>query len=437
MLFVQILFLPDLHFSIYFLICISHKTSMPPKETKERPLDPSIKKELLRIIEACGTPLHSIKLLQLCNQNIGILGEPSSKSNSASPFNSRRRAVQKYFAYLKRLTPVQYANQVSLFSEIPSKHTASAAKKEVKTRLFSNTTTSARDSQKSTESDSETTSENEDHENSAATPDTPPRLTTKSPIQSELIGALDRMSMSGSNFGDNTPNKRPVNPRLFGSPGFSPAAKYPSERKEYHIPSPEEVPNGTKENPYIIYVNLTHMERNGGFEVLGMSEVKHKHKTYDVLEIRHSHMLNDGVYWKANICVEVPDEFQGRTIMISGPSVDEFSKDKDKSAAKFVKDEVCPHSKSARETQLLAIRRNPERQMNYYLMIFPEGCDLDNSVFCDDSLTIKRFKKDMAMKHPVRNKDHHTGSFAIWRIALRGGQEIGEKEEKEVYCAYD
>eukprot|EP00978_Attheya_sp_CCMP212_P013473 scaffold33881_cov33-Attheya_sp.AAC.1 len=33
------------------------------------------------------------------------------------------------------------------------------------------------------------------------------------------------------------------------------------------------------------------------------------------------------------ICVDVPDEFRGRTLMISGPSVDEFSKDKDKSAA--------------------------------------------------------------------------------------------------------
>eukprot|EP00978_Attheya_sp_CCMP212_P043901 scaffold294594_cov94-Attheya_sp.AAC.1 len=268
------------------------------------------------------------------------------------------------------------------------------------------------------------------------------------------------MSMSGGNTPHNTTpvaNATPVanrsgsfmrrspvlrSPAVLRSPGVLDSLYAPvsHETMAYNIPRLEDQPDGTKGNPYIIHANLKCMERNGGFEVVGMHDVEHNFKKYDVVEFRVHSTLNDGNKWSAEIWSSgIPHEYQyqNRAIMIIGPSVDEFSKDKDKSASKFVEDEVCPNSLSARNTQLLAIGKDADHKSNYYLLLFPQDFDLDNSVFCHDTTTIKKFKKDMSKPHPSRHREIHTGSFVIWRVALRGGMEVGEEEEDKQLPAYD
>ena len=47
-------------------------------------------------------------------------------------------------------------------------------------------------------------------------------------------------------------------------------------------------------------------------------------------------MLDDVKSWKAVVCSErIPNEYHNCAIMITGPSLDQFSKDKEKSAAKI------------------------------------------------------------------------------------------------------
>ena len=93
---------------------------------------------------------------------------------------------------------------------------------------------------------------------------------------------------------------------------------------------------------------------------------------------------------------------------------------------------------SARGDQIFEISKEDYRKMDYYLMLFEPGMvELDNSVFCNDTDVIKKFRKDMELDHPTQKKDKHTGSFVLWRIALRRGTQVTEDKEEPVIGGYD
>jgi hypothetical protein len=184
---------------------------------------------------------------------------------------------------------------------------------------------------------------------------------------------------------------------------------------------------------YIIHADLVNMGRNSeGFQVVYVSGVVHNMKEYNVIVIRHQAMLNDVKLWEAQVWTEnIPVEYHKRAIMITGPSLNEFSLDKDKSAAKFP-DVACSRSIAARGTQIVAVntKQNKYCKMNHYLILFEPGTILDNSVFCNGTLIIKKYRKDMAKDHPSNMRTKHTGSFVIWRIALREGTEVAEENQE-------
>ena len=65
-------------------------------------------KELLQDIEAENTLLADIKLLDICTKNTKVYGLPYNNKNPDAKAGLIRRAVQKKFDLLKRLSPENY-----------------------------------------------------------------------------------------------------------------------------------------------------------------------------------------------------------------------------------------------------------------------------------------------------------------------------------------
>jgi hypothetical protein len=421
---------------------------MPSKASADTKLTLSsaIKTEVLTLLESTGKALVEIQLLNLCNKNTSLLGTPYCKSDPTSRSGLRRRAVQKYFDYLKNQSAVQYLQILTQFSVAPSKHTKSLVKQE-SYRQSPDPNSATRPSQpahhsRRQEASATTEDYNSDNNSNEGEENNSDNSTETNKPPTEVLPSFDRMSICD---GPKTPTRSSPFMQM-GITSPSPFAASASRGEAmmdgiYNIPPPEEQQDGTLGNPYTIHANLNAMERNSGFELNFVNEVVYNLKKYRVIEIRHPIMLHDAKEWKAVICSErIPELYQNRAIMISGPSVDEFSLDNVKSAAKYHADNpeiVCANSVSARGSHLVAIGKSSDRKRNYYLLLFPEGCILDNSVFCNDTTLIKRFRKDMVKNHPTHQNRTYTGSFAIWRIALRGGMEVAEEEAVESDPAYD
>jgi hypothetical protein len=246
------------------------------------------------------------------------------------------------------------------------------------------------------------------------------KVTRNWPIP-DLVHAYTRAeSASGAGALIRSPYMMTRGAAAIASSSFASDAHEPNDFL-FDIPAQGDLPNGLSDRPYIIHANLVNMERNSeGFQVVYVSGVVHNMKEYNVIEIRHQAMLNDVKLLEAQVWTEnIPDEYFKRVIMITGPSLDEFSLDKDKSAAKFP-DVACSRSIAARGTQIVAVntKQNKYRKTNHYLILFEPGTILDNSVFCNDTLIIKKYRKDMAKDHPSNTRTKHTGSFTIWRIEV-------------------
>eukprot|EP00978_Attheya_sp_CCMP212_P032108 scaffold123775_cov67-Attheya_sp.AAC.1 len=82
-------------------------------------------------------------------------------------------------------------------------------------------------------------------------------------------------------------------------------------------------------------MDLKHMQRNGGFEVTLATEVKHKTKVHPVIDVVFPCMPGDQTRYKMKTTDKVPEEYLGRALLITGPSVNVISKDHEKSAVKF------------------------------------------------------------------------------------------------------
>jgi hypothetical protein len=430
---------------------------MPEKEDNIE-----IKKTLLRILELTERPLKDIILKDLCDRNTELLGVPSSLL---------RRVVQRYFAYLKTLSPVQYLANTAQYNILPSKGTISRAKYEStrqnlvqKSEVTIQTRGLAKNCSSHPRSERDTKTMKTEVDEVASNAMSHLSIGGEDYVRGNVAGTSNHLR--NSTYADPTSTHIPVGapstllPRYpymtrgasaSGTPDIrSPymtrgVAAVASFASDYHtpienlfsIPARESRPNGTAGNPYIIHADLEHMECNNGFQVVFVPGVEHNNKKYNIIEICHQVMLDDVKSWKAVVCSErIPNEYHNCAIMITGPSLDQFSKDKEKSAAKFP--EKCLKSMSARGDQIFEISKEDYRKMDYYLMLFePVMVELDNSVFCNDTDVIKKFRKDMELDHPTQEKDKHTGSFVLWRIALRRGTQVAEDKEEPVIGGYD
>eukprot|EP00957_Ditylum_brightwellii_P175663 13375269-Ditylum_brightwellii.AAC.1 len=126
----------------------------------------------------------------------------------------------------------------------------------------------------------------------------------------------------------------------------SPPPSVASEEKEFYTPDPRSTPTGTKDDPIIIHVDTEHPERNLDFEILFVPRVTHSRYDFKVFDIRHHIDLEDMEDWKACVAFDnVPRAYHYRVIMVTGPSITEFSKETEKFHTRL----RCSEAKIARQ----------------------------------------------------------------------------------------
>jgi hypothetical protein len=102
---------------------------MPKKaDNFDSALTPALKITLLSLVELANTPLEDINLKDLCERHTPLLGTQFTARNPTCSLGLRRRAVQKYFTYLKTLTPQRYLAILSKFEITPSTGTVQRTK---------------------------------------------------------------------------------------------------------------------------------------------------------------------------------------------------------------------------------------------------------------------------------------------------------------------
>jgi hypothetical protein len=445
-------------------------------QKQKKPLSQTEVKQALVHIESLNLPLVDIDFKALCNSIPEVFGPPFQKQNNNLEFR-RRRHHQNLFLRLKKKTISEYVAFLEKHDVPPSSctHQLLMTMKSSNTNLFANATPESFRERRADESPSEYESDNfeesEDDESEAA-PSPPARKSTPGrhyATRSSKGGSTDpedidfnAMSLHRT-YLPPTPDRKPKARTTSRSRDSSTRnrsvtrishSRTPSRRtgtthelEYWAIPRPEDSPNGTSTKPWIIHFDKDRMENHGIFQIISCDQVTYVGHQYTVLEFRRQIALGDVGSWEANLDdPRIPPDYKGRCVLVTGPSIDEFSKDPERSDSKWPDPSQdaaaapvrCVKAFEERKRQLAAIELDDSRKKLYYLIVCPADIILDNNIFCHNKKRVQKIAKDMRKDHPARQGEHHTASWANFRIAHSGGVVYEQAAAAPVYSnAYD
>jgi len=171
---------------------------------------------------------------------------------------------------------------------------------------------------------------------------------------------------------------------------------------------------GSRDNPYIINVNVTNPEGNREFDIQEVDKILHNNWARQGFHIRTHIGVHDKKYWNATMYRERP-ELEDRAILVTGrcrPSVydeiDEYHR----------KQYSCQATKTKHRNTAGEIKQDPGRLFKHWLLIFPEGIVLDNVIISGDHRDI--LMKSIGVKEKKEDNTSCT-LFVNWVVALRDG----------------
>jgi hypothetical protein len=410
------------------------------KRKKAKALTPEQTSLALHYIEALNKPLTSIDFRGLCQDHKAVFGEPYTQGNTTL-VSKLRRDCQQLFGRLKKKTISEYSafleeHHVPLSDCTIALMSGDYAKKNAPPSFRGEPEVDL------SEYDSDDESGTESDDDSKLEPPPLQRNTTPSrhyPTRSSTSGSTDPGDLNFNGLAvtpRRTPKKRSSSrsrdPSTHNRSNRLSNSRTPSRRNMredfyWAIPGPEESPNGTAAKPWIIHFDKQHMENHGIFQIVSCDKVTYGEKQYTVTEFRVQIALGDIGSWEATLeDPRIPLQHKGRCVLVTGPSIDEFSKDPERSDSKWIdmttqQSVRCTKSYEERKRQLAAITLELERKTTHYLIVCPEPIMLDNRVFCHNTNKVEKIAKDMILPHPTRTGETHTASWANFRIAHSGG----------------
>eukprot|EP00978_Attheya_sp_CCMP212_P019838 scaffold56192_cov32-Attheya_sp.AAC.2 len=397
----------------------------------------------LHYIELLNKPLTSIDFRGLCQDHKAVFGEPYTKENT-TPQSQLRRDCQQLFGRLKKKTVTEYIAFLVQYNIPLSKCTIDMMNED---KIKKNAPSSFRGESEIdlSEYDSDDEPETESDDDSKLEPPLLKRNTTPSRHYPTRSSSTAESTDPGDlNFNGlavtprRTPKKRSSSrsrdPSTHNRSNRLSNSRTPSRRnimredfRFWAIPGPEESPNGTAAKPWIIHFDKHHMENHDIFQIVSCDQVTYGGQQYTVTEFRVKIALGDIGSWEATLeDPRIPPRHKGRCVLVTGPSIDEFSKDPERSDSKWLdmttqQSVRCTKAYEERKRQLAAITLEPNRQTTHYLIVCPEPIMLDNRVFCHNTNKVEKIAKDMILPHPTRTGETHTASWANFRIAHSGG----------------
>lgn len=193
--------------------------------------------------------------------------------------------------------------------------------------------------------------------------------------------------------------------------------------------------DGSDEFPYITIVDLDRPESHRGFQVHFIPGIKHKGYNRDGFHISKVVAAPQVNEWEAFIPKKIYPSLDGRILQVRGPSQDYWHM----SANRYHEDEnniKCPATYKKHRALERAIKDNPKRQLENTLFVFPRDVRLENYVFSEDGIVVRKFVNDMYSSMEVEGDDgiiefDIEGVDVYWRIAIDGGEALEEKPKQK------
>jgi hypothetical protein len=172
---------------------------------------------------------------------------------------------------------------------------------------------------------------------------------------------------------------------------------------------------GTEEHPYVIAIDSNHPERHAVLDVEKVQGMKHEGYSYEGYHIRTISFEPDFHNVTATMC----DKYGGyadRMVLVSVASRSFFMN----VLEPYHQMVTCPNTLSAHNITKKAVTEvGSARQKQWYLLVFPPGTALDNSIFSkNQTLTMAIAEMHIpAQLHGVVD-DHHCLQ-CYWKIAVK------------------
>ena len=180
-------------------------------------------------------------------------------------------------------------------------------------------------------------------------------------------------------------------------------------------------------------VNMDRSEANREFDIQFVRQMTRGVFERNGFHIRLSVAPPDYTQFEATIPRDglFPAEYQNRLVHIKGPSLSHWVKNTER----YHKNLSCIQTKNAHNATEIEIQDDPSRELQYWLLVFPQHIVLDNQIFSvndaegvlplvHNPITLKGSESGNEFGKDVR------GMTLFWSIAVAGGRKIGKETTK-------
>ena len=378
--------------------------------------------ELLRDVEKLNKSRQSLRFVSICDRYPNTYGESGSLL---------RRAFQTKWSYFKKLPIDQYVSRLKELKVQPSdktyqelgesqKSATEEEKKEPETKPEKKEP-NGEDASDCTppDSDEEYTVDSAEGFGLNAITDAiipPTRALSKQPTKKVVAFAEARRSTPTPTH--SVPLETAPPSKIVDSSTRTPLIV---DNKKMSVPdltssflslevtnSSSRVLEGTKENPFVIYVDLDHPERNREFEVFYVTDMVYNEHTWNSVYIHRSILPGSSDYttWEAQI--PKPEEYThipGPKVLIKGVSRDFWLRNVRRYHSHPRMGPRCKAFIQEHNKTYFAVKGSKERKMAYWILVFPSKIVLDNSVLAGEEYEVPTEMIPLTINHEEEDDD--------------------------------
>jgi hypothetical protein len=382
-------------------------------------LDALLVKNLVQDIEASGKTRKEFNLPQLVEAKRHTYGEAGT---------TKRRAVQKKFDQIVRKSPKVYQK----FLDKLQVNSGEGLKRELRASDSSDNSESSESSESGSVSDESSAISKKAASNRSARPPKPPSISRRT-AQPETQPRTPPREVAFRTTPFLSPTTTTTTPFLSPTTMFSAASSVQTTESSVVAAVLQQVEalshfkmDGSSDHPYIIIVDLNKPEANWGFEVSFVQQIEHRNFSRDIYHIRKVTGVPQDGEWEATIPFKKYPSLANRAVLIRGPSQDYWHQDPERYHA----ESFCEQTKKAHESLQTHLDANKERLYSNWLLVFPEGTQLENHILSDDASHVKKGTLDLVGSYQFlddKSKMQDVELFGMdvhWRVAVKGGEMI-------------
>jgi hypothetical protein len=363
-------------------------------------VDTWVEKGLLVAIKASGESRDELSLVDICDSQPALFGEKGDlkRRNIQFHFNNlKRKSIRSYAAYLDKFEVAHGVSTVRLLRQQGQQPSPESVASSAADEPFLPTS-----------------------EAPPAPEQTQASQEASEPLE-DILSSFKTLSVA--------PHSPPPPARRLSYPTpatptmNSPPWQTPSKNTSSSASSDPSGMNGSKANPWIIYVDCGLPERNREFDIEYVPSINHGKYVRPGFHIQTNTSHKDQTKWSASMV-------DSRRVLIKGPSRSDWFNH----LGSFHRRDECQTTKDRQTETSQAIKKNEDRQIQYWLLIFDATVTLDNVILSGDPIRVTKNK--IAITADLRPEADGTKVVALtvmvyWKIAMRDGGYLREEEDDD------